>query len=34
MADEQIGLMNRVDHLVGWTIVIAGVTAYLVMRKK
>lgn len=33
LADEQIQVMNRVDHLVGWTAVI-GLTAWFVMRLK
>ena len=34
MADEQIQLMNRVDHLVGWTVVAAAVTWYLIATRK
>ena len=30
MADEQIQTMNKVDHLVGWTIVIAALTYFIV----
>jgi hypothetical protein len=33
MADEQIQTMNQVDHLVGWTVVAAAVTWFLVTRK-
>jgi hypothetical protein len=33
MADEQIQIMNRVDHLVVWTVIIAAVTWYLVSKK-
>jgi hypothetical protein len=34
MADEQIQTMNKVDHLVGWTVLIAAVTFFLVTRRK
>jgi hypothetical protein len=33
MADEQIQTMNKVDHLVGWTIVVAGLVYILYKRK-
>jgi hypothetical protein len=33
MSDEQIQLMNSVDHLVGWTVV-AGAAAFFLLRNK
>lgn len=33
MADDQIQTMNRVDHLVGWTVV-AGIAAFFLLQNK
>ena len=33
MPPEQIQAMNRLDHVVGWTVV-AAAAAYFILRKK
>jgi hypothetical protein len=33
LPQEKINIMNRVDHVVGWTIV-AGAVGYYLLRKK
>lgn len=33
MSDSQIQAMNRLDHIVGWTVVV-GLTGWLVLRKQ